>query len=140
MRFFFDNCLSPKLTEAMRLLNRGHHEIEHLSQRFSPDALDVDWLPQVAKDTELIVISSDPAIVSNKKEREIWLATGLTAFFFGGGFAEKGFWQQTHEVVRWWPDVMRTAQVDRERAIRGRGYLLPLGGKGDPKVLYPKEG
>ena len=87
MRFFFDNCISVNLAEAMRLLNQPQHEIEHLTNRFSPDALDVDWISVVAADPELILVSGDPAITTSKKEREIWRPSGLTSFFLGGEFA-----------------------------------------------------
>jgi len=136
VRFFFDNCMSSNLTEAMRLLNRPHHEIEHLTDRFSPDVQDTDWLPAVAPDKDLILVSADPAITSGRKEREVWLRTGLTAFFFGGGFADKGFWPQTLEVVRWWPEIVTAARETTAKGERGTGYLLPLGGRGKPRPLY----
>ena len=76
MRFFFDNCISVNLAEAMRLLNEPYHEIEHLTARFAPDALDVDWIPVVARDAQLIIVSGDPAITTSKKEREVWRQYG----------------------------------------------------------------
>jgi hypothetical protein len=68
VRFFFDNCISSNLTDAMRLLNEPHHQIEHLTDRFDPDALDPDWLHAISVERELIVVSADPAITSSKKE------------------------------------------------------------------------
>jgi hypothetical protein len=101
VRFFFDNCISVNLTKAMRLLNEPHHQIEHLTNNFSPDALDVDWIPVVAADAELILVSGDPAITTSKKEKEIWRQSGLTSFFFGGHFARLHRWAQVSEVVNW---------------------------------------
>ena len=92
MRFLFDNCISSNLTDAMRLLNEPHHQIEHLTDRFDPDALDPDWLHAISVERELIVVSADPAITSSKKEREAWRSSGLTSFFFGGGFADRHRW------------------------------------------------
>ena len=133
MRFFFDNCISVNLTEAMRLLNEPHHEIEHLTKRFSPGALDVDWIPVVAADPEIILVSGDPAITTSKKEREIWRPSGLTSFFFGGEFARLSRWPQVAEVVSWWPAIVAKAR----EAPRGTGYLLPLkGSKKGPKPIY----
>ena len=115
----------------MRLLNEPHHEIQHLTDRFSPDVLDEEWLPQIAPETDLIVISADPTITTSRKEREIWQRTGLTSFFFGGGFSTKGIWVQVHEVVRWWPTILREAGD----ATPGTGYLLPFKGN-DPRRFY----
>lgn len=131
MRFFFDNCLSSNLTAAMQLLNKPHHEIEHLSDRFDPGALDHHWLKAISGDKGLIVVSGDPAITSSKKEKEAWRSSGLTSFFFGGGFADKSRWIQVLEVVRYWPEILRVAH----EAKPGTGYLLPLGGN-KAKLLY----
>lgn len=125
MRFFFDNCISVNLAEAMKLLNRPHHDIQHLQDRFPPGVDDVEWLTTIAADLDLVVISADPAITSAKKEKEVWRRTGLTSFFFGAGFAEKDRWIQTLEVVRWWPVILRAAH----EADRGTGFLLPFKGR-----------
>ena len=133
MKFFFDNCVSSNLTAAMRQLNDPVHEIVHLVDRFPPDALDVDWLPKLAPEADLVLISADPGIVSDRKEREIWRATGLTSFFLSRGYSEQPIWTQVIEVVTWWPEIVRTAKG----ATRGSGYLLPLRGyKKGPKSIY----
>jgi len=132
VRFFFDNCISSNLTEAMRLLNRSHHEIQHLTDRFPADVLDEVWLPALAPESDLIVISADPSITSAKKERAIWERTGLTSFFFAGNFADRRFWVQTLEMVRWWPEIVLTAKD----AKKGTGYLLPFKGTGSPRLFY----
>lgn len=125
MRFFFDNCISSNLTAAMRLLNESHHSIQHLREKFSEDVADEVWLSALAAETDLIVISADPTITTARKEKEVWRRTGLTSFFFGGGFTEKGIWIQVLEVVRWWPDIVKEARD----ATRGTGYLLPFKGR-----------
>jgi hypothetical protein len=131
VKFFFDNCISSNLTEAMRLLTRPHHEIEHLTARFAADAKDVDWLPKLAPETGLIIVSGDPTITTARKEREIWRATGRTSFFFGGGFSDQGRWAQVCEMVNWWQEIVREAK----EAVPGTGFLLPLRGK-KAKVIY----
>jgi hypothetical protein len=133
VRFFFDNCISSNLTEAMRLLTSPAHEIEHLTRRFSPAALDEEWIPQVAADPDLILVSGDPAITTAKKEREIWRQSRLTSFFFDGNFSQLQIWAQVCEVVNWWPELVREAK----QAPRGTGYLLPLrGSRKKAKIIY----
>jgi PIN domain-containing protein len=89
VKFFFDNCISSNLTEAMRLLN-PQHSIEHLTKRFAAEALDIEWIPVVAEDPEVMVISGDPTITKARKEKEVWRESGLTGFFFGGALAISG--------------------------------------------------
>jgi hypothetical protein len=137
VKFFFDNCISSNLAEAMAYLNRQHHEIEHLTKKFDADALDVDWIPVVAKDTNVILVSADPAITTAKKEKEIWRQSGLTGFFFGSGFTELGRWSQIAAVVNWWPEIVRQAKV----APKGSGYLLQVNGhRKPPKLIYSPPG
>jgi len=134
VRFFFDNCISVNLTDAMGLLTAPYHDIEHLTTRFSPDALDVEWIPVVARDTDIVLVSGDPAITTSKKEKEIWRQSRLTSFFFGGDFAQLPIWSQVTEVVNWWPQIVLTAKSEPPR---GTGYLLPLkGSKKAPKLIY----
>ena len=131
MKFFFDNCISSNLTKAMKLLVHPHHHIEHLIDSFPPDTLDEDWMPEVAKRRDLILVSGDPAITSSPKQKAVWRSSRLTAFFMGGKFAQQGKWGQVIEMVNWWPEIVRTAQTSKQ----GAGYLLPLKGK-EPKSIY----
>ncbi len=131
MKFFFDNCISSNLTEAMKLLVHPHHHIEHLTDTFNEDAEDEEWIPQVGARGDLILVSGDPAITTSAKEKAVWRSSSLTAFFMGGRYAQKGKWGQVIEMVHWWPEIVRIAQT----ATRGTGYLLPLKGN-EPKVIY----
>jgi hypothetical protein len=131
VKFFFDNCISVNLAEAMKLLNRPHHEIQHLCERFPEGTDDVDWLTAIAPEPNLVIVSADPTITTAKKEKEVWRRTGLTSFFFGAGFADKGRWVQTLEVVRWWPVVVQAARD----TPRGTGYLMPFKGR-ELRALY----
>lgn len=119
----------------MKLLNKPYHQIEHLVDRFDPDALDPYWLSEISVEPDLILVSADPAITSSKKEKEAWRSSGLTSFFLGGGFADRHRWTQVLEVVRYWPEILRLAHDARP----GTGYLLPLGGT-KPKLLYDPYG
>jgi hypothetical protein len=117
----------------MRLLNEPRHTVEHLTNRFAPDTLDVEWIPIVALDPDIILISADPAITRGKQERTIWRQSRLTSFFFAGGFSELTQWKQVAEVVNWWSSIIDEAKG----AHRGSGYLLPLRGfRKRPKLIY----
>jgi len=49
LKFFFDNCISPKLARALSALVEPEHQIIHLRERFRVDADDETWLPVIAQ-------------------------------------------------------------------------------------------
>src|SRR4051812_30540696 len=104
----------------MRRLNHPHHRIEHLSERFDADSKDPDWLPQLKGDVGLIIVSADPGITKDKKERAIWRDVRLTSFFFASGFPELRKWEQVAEVIRWWERIVAQAR----ESPAGSGFLL----------------
>lgn len=105
-------------------VDRGH-EVEFLRNKFDSNTLDMEWLEALGEEGGWIVISADVRITKrNSPERAAWRASGLTAFFFHEHFAEDGFWNQVHTVVRRWPDI----QAQAKRTPRGKGFLVPKAG------------
>ncbi len=133
MRFFFDNCISSNLTTALRLIDDGRHEIEHLTDRFDEGTKDEVWIPKIAADRGLIIVSADPAITTAKKQKEVWRSVRLTSFFFGAGFTERHRVVQAAELLRLWPDICRLAQ----ESSAGTGYLMPFKSKAPQKFFEP---
>ncbi len=121
MKFFFDNCLSPNLVQAIRLLDDAY-EIKHLREKFPGDAKDVDWIGTLASEGDWVIISGDPRITRNPQNRAAWKQSGLTAFFFKKVWAQQGLWDQFWRTVRWWPTLKQTAKA----AKPGTGYLVPV--------------
>jgi PIN like domain len=80
LRFFFDNTMSDRLVEALRVLDRAN-ELVHLRQRFLQDTPDAEWISTLAKETNWVVVSGDLRITRNPAERKAWRESGLVAFF-----------------------------------------------------------
>lgn len=134
MRFFVDNSISPVLTEAIRVLARiQQYDIVHLRERFAEDADDVEWIPELGREGDWIIVSGDPAISRSKAERAAWHESGLTAFFFAEGFVNKRFWKQAEIMVRWWPLIVLKARD----ATPGSGHLMPLAGSEFRQIYEP---
>lgn len=105
-------------------------EVIHLSDRFARSTPDIEWIQQL-RDEGWIIISGDPRISRNPAEREAWHESGMTAFFLDNGWANKKFWVQAAEIVRWFPIIVETA---KECSV-GAGFILPFQGK-EPKIVY----
>jgi PIN like domain len=104
-------------------------EVDYLRHKFDESTPDVDWLGQLGTEGGWIVISADVRITKHKSpERAAWRTSGLTAFFFHKAFAQDGFWNQVHTVVRRWPDISAQAK----RTPRAKGFLIPKSGDFTP--------
>lgn len=134
MKFFVDCCISPKLAKALHTIADSQGcKIYHLTDRFPKDVKDVDWITSLAKEGGWIIVSGDPRITRGKAERKAWEESGLTAFFFGGGFADKNIWVQATELFSWWPHVMQACKENHNAC----GYMMPFKGK-NLQQIFPK--
>ena len=123
MRFFIDNCLPPRLANALDALD-DQHDVVALRRKFPPDAKDPDWLRELAKERDWVVVSGDPRIARGRHEREAWLQSGLTAFFLEPGWTNLAFWTQASKLIQWWPIIVRQAEAIRA----GAGFFVPVRG------------
>ena len=127
MNFFCDICISERLAAAINMLEPTH-TIVHLADKFPcRDVEDATWIRTLAREGDWVIISGDPRITRGREERRAWLESGLTAFFFGGGYASKNFWKQVEIFARWWPQITREAREYRE-GKPGDGYVMQPGG------------
>ena len=123
MKFFLDNNLSPRFAQALQALEGdGGHEVVHLRSKFSGDAKDVAWIRSLASEGNWVIISGDMRISQREFEREAWLNSGLTAFFFAKGWTNIKFWDQAWRLIKWWPAIVEQAQ----NICPGAGFVVPL--------------
>lgn len=127
MRFFLDNCLSPKFARALDALEGGEgHRVHHLVDKF-PDRRDIpdrEWIRALAEERDWVIVSGDPRITRNAAEREAWLESGLTAFFLGKGWMTVRLWDQAWKLVQWWPRITDQAAKVQPPA----GFVIPVRG------------
>jgi hypothetical protein len=122
VRYFFDNTLPPRIAKAIGALLDPPDVAVHLTDEFSANAPDVEWLDRLGKQGDWIIISGDPRIVRSPHERKAWQTARLTTFFLKKGWTNVTFWQQAAQLVRWWPDIMNQAK----RVAPGAAFLVPL--------------
>ncbi len=121
MKFFFDNCVSSRIAAAVRALaDLQHLEIVHLREKFPEEIDDIEWIPKLAAEGEWVIVSGDERISRSRAEKAAWRESGMTAFFFASGFANKSRWVQAEIVMRWWPQIVLQAQ----RCATGSGFLM----------------
>lgn len=131
MKFFFDNCISPRLARAIHQLIQPKHSAIPLRDRFHADTPDNDWLSELGNETrpgtddEWVVISGELRIKTRPLERAAWKQAGLTIFFMADGFVNQPEWEQVRWIIDKWPAIMD--QVKRVTA--GSGFIVPKKGK-----------
>jgi hypothetical protein len=125
MRFFYDNCVSPKLGRAVHALIEPEHLITHLRTRFPPATPDSEWIPALGREGGWIVISGDLRIRKKPLERDLWRAAKLTTFFMAEGYMNLPDWEQVRWMIDKWPLIMEQA----DRVTAGAAFLVPKRGQ-----------
>lgn len=128
MRFFFDNCISPRYVRALRPVTEPQDvDLVHLRDRFHEEMRDEQWLRRLGEDGGWLVLSGDLRIARSIPERKAWEESGLTVFFCDEGWCRQPHWSQFTALVRWWPSIVLTARNNAAGATVGyRGYKLIL--------------
>ena len=134
MRFFLDNCISPTHARALAVLGEiQEYEIVHLRDRFRPETPDEDWIRELSNEGGWVIVSGDPRISRSKPIRTVWRESGITAFFFGDGWASRKYWNQAADLVKWWPIIVLQARS----AVPGTGYLIPVKARELKEIYSP---
>lgn len=134
MKFFIDNCISPRHSAALRVLAEiQQYQIVHLSEKFDRDTADAEWLSRLGQEGGWVIVSGDPRIMRGRAERRAWKESGLTAFFFAKGWANRSYWKLAADLVGWWPRIVLAAR----EAPAGTGHLIPLRGRELERIFEP---
>jgi len=123
LKFFFDNNLSRHLAHGIRELSaitKGVDEVIHLTDRFTKDATDIEWISDLTQDGPWYIVSIDRFRKQHGAEREAIRRAGHTVFVLDSQWSKHGFWMQTERLVRWWPQI-----VDYSDRVSGGAYRVP---------------
>ena len=108
------------MANCLHALSEPDHEVTHLRRKFRADISDPEWIGSLAKEGGWVLVSFDKRIVRNPLNKQAWLSSGLTGFFFGKGWSSRPFDEQAWRLVRWWPDITKVAA----RVKPGAGFLV----------------
>jgi hypothetical protein len=130
VKYFFDNCISPKILQILHLAGAADgetgHELVHISNAdgFSRDDADLVWMPKVATQG-WIVVTTDNRIRSKPHERELLQSTQLRAVFVAEGVAQLRRWEQ----AEWFLGKWRKIAAATERCAAGETFQVRMNGK-----------
>lgn len=122
MKVLFDENLPPALARALSALFAGEHEIVHLRDRFGPGVKDVEWIPQLSREGNWIVISGDRGIRRKKAEYNAFRSSRLIGFFLSAGLNKAPLVKQAERVLALWGGIEIFAAGSRP----GSMFELPL--------------
>lgn len=125
MRFFLDNCLSPRHANALAALLDGDHAVAHLSQRFPRNTPDEEWITRLGSDGDWIVITGDSRISRNHHERKAWEESGLTMFYLKKGWMNLKVIQQHVVLVKCLEQIIDLAASHP----KGSSFSITVNGK-----------
>lgn len=113
MSFFFDNCVSERITRAIEIFEQGSEiKVEHLKDRFGEDAKDVDWIPIVAVERSIIITADHAQRKTRGKTEAEAVAlqkSGAIAFYLPKTFVHSSRWEQAWKFFKWWPPIKAKA-------------------------------
>lgn len=109
MRFFVDNCLSPKLARVLHEASQPSHEFVHLRNRFDGNVVDEEWIRTLATEGNWVVLSGDYRILKKPPQRNVWIESGLTGFFLKKGWMNIEFHEQASKLIKLLPEILETA-------------------------------
>ncbi|MEQ3637124.1 MAG: hypothetical protein ABNH30_12085 [Thalassolituus sp.] len=116
-----DNNLPPALARALHALSESEdHQVIHLSEKFSRDTPDIEWM-QVLKDEGGWVIISQDQFRKSDLEKLALRQYGLVVFCLAKHWARAEYWDKAYQLVRWWPALIGQA----ERIQGGAAFRVP---------------
>jgi hypothetical protein len=127
VKFFLDNCLSPRYAQSLNILSeKDGYKVVHLQDQFPRDAKDEVWLQALGAEGDWVVVSGDTRILRNPRLRNEWASARLTAFFLSRGWMKLPYWRQIGLLVHWWPSILEQSRLVQ----RGTGFEVPSRGPG----------
>jgi len=85
------------MARALRELLKGAHDITFLAERFRRDISDVDWIADLSKEGQWIIISTDRRITRNRAEYHAFRNSNLIGLFLSQGLnkASRMHWHRS---------------------------------------------
>lgn len=128
MKYFFDNCVSPKVIDILRLAGAEDNgdEFVHIMHvdGLSRDDADVKWIPLVAA-REWVAITVDHRIKSRPHERAALDEARMRVVFLPKGYVDLSRWDQTCFILNNWRAIAKEAS----RCRAGDRFIVRMNGK-----------
>ncbi|GAA0575067.1 hypothetical protein [Caenispirillum bisanense] len=112
MKLFVDNCLPPRLADALNVLVEPEgHRVVALRHMFPQSTSDVDWISALGADGGWAVLSDDHRIRKVQSERMAWRQANLLGFFLAPGWRKMNTVTKAGHLLLWWPRMVTAAEI-----------------------------
>lgn len=101
MKYFFDNCISPRFPAMLNALGM---EAVALREIFPADLDDVALFGKL-RGSGMVFITADDRQKTRRHEARALKEAGLMALWFGRSWTRKKFWDQAVWIIRRWPMI-----------------------------------
>jgi len=128
LKYFLDNCLSPRYARMLSALEIG--DVTSLREHYAENLADEIWIPELGKNG-WVLIGKDREQLKKPEQRQALITNGVTAFYLAKGYDHLPLNEIAWRLVRCWP--MITAMAERSR--KGGLFLVQLNGKIEPLPL-----
>ena len=119
MKFFFDNCLSFKIAHALRAIF-DKDEFAVLREKYPQDAPDSEWIPDLGKEGDWIVLTDD-RLWRNREQKKLLMDSGLIVFSTPDEKRKPRLHERAGQLISMWEDICQEAAS----AQRGTWFKLP---------------
>ena len=116
MNYFFDENLSPYLTQAMGVLHRNDYPDDNffrVGDLFPLGTLDNHWIAALME--RQAAHPEEWAIITRDQMRQHWplvLSSRFFWFFLVGELGNSPYWDTAWRLVRAWPEIIRVVGLD----------------------------
>ena len=124
MKVFFDHNMSPAMARAFRELFANEHEIASLAEKFRTNTTDIEWISELNREGQWVVISGDRRITRNRAEYHAFRSSTLIGLFLTAGLNKAPVIKQMERILALWPTIVTVPKTVQGGAM----YELPMKG------------
>jgi hypothetical protein len=110
------------MARAFRELFKKEHEITFLAERFQRDISDVEWISDLSREGNWIVVSGDRRITRNRAEYHAFRNSNLIGLFLSEGLHKAPVTKQMERILALWPVIVTVGKTVQGGAM----FELPL--------------
>ena len=122
MKVVVDENLPPALARSLAALFLGDHEVVHLRSRFGSGVTDLEWIRELSREGNWVVISGDRGMSRKKAERDAFRSSRLIGFFLSAGLNKAPLVKQAERILALWNGIETFAA----RSQPGSMFELPM--------------
>lgn len=111
MKLFVDENLPPPLARGLSALFDGDHEVICHRDKFgSRCRLDEEWIPELGREGDWVVLSGDMNIARKRPQRELFFRSNLVGFFPRAAVMELPLAKKAARILSVWERMVGIAR------------------------------